>query len=298
MNRKISIAVCYYLPESTYVNNEYCIPLQLGFHETGIEMGIQKDNTDDNRSLKHPVYSEYSGVYWLWKNVPAEYKGMMHHRRSFTFENLSPSKRFRIYTRLLINYVRNLYKHSPISYSEIVKCGSNEEYKEKLNCFLQKLPNLFESGYDIVVPKPYHFYRITIEEFFDEVVGRIMMSSLRLIFKNQYPDYYPYFEKTLRGSRLYYANLEIMRNGIFDEYCTFVFGVFDLLENDLLNKRCYVNLNKEMALYRSFGYIGELITNTFILKKKTDGLKIKELTVLYNSAVKGNETTDYSNIKL
>ena len=298
MNRKISIAVCYYLPETTYVNNEYCIPLQLGFHETGIEMGIQKDNTDDNRSLKHPVYSEYSGVYWLWKNVSSEYKGMMHHRRFFTLENISPSKKIRIYARLLKNYIKNLCKHSPISYSEIIKCGSNEEYKEKLDCFSAKLPGLFESGYDIIVPKPYHFYRITIEEFFDGSVGRIMIGSLRLIFKNQYPDYYPYFEKTLRGSRLYYANLEIMRNEIFNEYCAFVFGVFDLLENELLNKKCYIDLNKEMALYRTFGYIGEFVTHTFILKKKAEGFKVKELTVLYNCAVKGNETTDYSNIKL
>lgn len=52
MNRKMSIGVCYYLPEPTYICNEYCIPIQLGFYETGIEMGIQKDNTGDNRSLK------------------------------------------------------------------------------------------------------------------------------------------------------------------------------------------------------------------------------------------------------
>lgn len=298
MNRKISIAVCYYLSETTYVDNEYCIPLQLGFHETGIEMGIQKDNTADNRSLKHPVYSEYSGVYWLWKNVSSEYKGMMHHRRSFTLVNVSLSEKIIICTRLLVNYVKNLYKHSTISYSEIVKCGSNEEYKEKLNSFLRKLPDFFENGYDIVVPKPYHFYRITIEEFFDEVVGRTMMRTLQLILKNEYSDHYPYFEKTLRGSRLYYANLEIMRNEIFDEYCSFVFGVFDLLENELLKKKYYIDLNKEMALYRSFGYIGELVTNAFILKKKAEGFKVKELTVLYNGAVKGNETTDYSNITL
>ena len=56
MNRKMSIGVCYYLPEPTYICNEYCIPIQLGFYETGIEMGIQKDNTGDNRSLKHPSY--------------------------------------------------------------------------------------------------------------------------------------------------------------------------------------------------------------------------------------------------
>ena len=294
----MSIGVCYYLPEPTYICNEYCIPIQLGFYETGIEMGIQKDNTGDNRSLKHPRYSEYSGVYWLWKNMFSEYKGMVHHRRSFTLENISLSKRFGIYTGLLINYAKNMFKHSAITYNEIVECKSSEEYKEKLDCFLRKLPNLFERGCDIVVPKPYHFYRITVEEYFDERVGTIIMRLLRLILKKQYPNYYPYFEKTLRGSRLYYANLEIMRNEIFDEYCSFIFEVFDLLENELLNKKHYIDLNKEFALYRVFGYVGELLTNTFILKKKAEGLRVKEFTVLFNSAVKGNNTTDYSNIKL
>lgn len=291
MNRKISIGVCYYLPEQTYINNEHCIPIQLGFHETNIEMGIQKDNTNDNRSLKHPIYSEYSGVYWLWKNVSSEYKGMMHHRRSFTMENISLAKRVKIYLRLFLNYVKNLYKHSTISYSETLKCESNKEYEAKLACFLKKLPDFFDSGYDILVPKPYHFFRITVGEFFDEVVVRIIMKSLHFIFKNEYPDYHLYFEKTLNGSCLYYANLEVMRNEIYHEYCTFIFKVFDLLESELVNNHYYIDPNKEMALYRTFGYIGELLTNVFILKKKAEGLKVKEFTLLFNNTAKGNEVT-------
>lgn len=49
---------------------------------------FRKNNTGGNRSLKYPSYSEYSVVYWLWKNMFSEYKGMMHHRRSFTLENI------------------------------------------------------------------------------------------------------------------------------------------------------------------------------------------------------------------
>lgn len=53
-----------------------------------------------------------------------------------------------------------------------------------------------------------------------------------------------------------------------------------------------------MALYRNFGYIGELVTNAFILKEKAEDLKVKGLIVLFASAVKDNEEIGYSNIKL
>ena len=56
--RKLAIAVCYYYPEKEYLQNEACIPLQLGYDETHLDMGIQKDNEGDNRGDKHPYYSE------------------------------------------------------------------------------------------------------------------------------------------------------------------------------------------------------------------------------------------------
>ena len=68
-------------PSRKYINNDECFPLQLGYDETGLDLGIQKDNEGEQRSDKHFLYSEYSGIYWLWKNVNAEYKGMLHHRR-------------------------------------------------------------------------------------------------------------------------------------------------------------------------------------------------------------------------
>lgn len=90
MGNKIQIGVLYYLEEDSYLKSNTIIPIQLGYHETGIDMGIQKDNTGDNRSDRHPIYSEYSGIYWMWKNVHASYKGVYQHRRSFVSRKNTP----------------------------------------------------------------------------------------------------------------------------------------------------------------------------------------------------------------
>ena len=92
MKKSIQIGVLYYLKEQSYLECESLIPIQLGYNETGIDMGIQKDNTGDHRSNRHPIYSEYSGIYWMWKNVNSTYKGVFQHRRSFApIKNTPPS---------------------------------------------------------------------------------------------------------------------------------------------------------------------------------------------------------------
>ena len=90
MNKTIKIGILYYLKESSYIQSDSLLPLQLGFHETGVDMGIQKDNTGDHRSERHPIYSEYSGIYWMWKNVHTTYKGVFQHRRSLLTSKITP----------------------------------------------------------------------------------------------------------------------------------------------------------------------------------------------------------------
>lgn len=94
MDKNVKIGVLYYLKENSYIQSDILLPIQVGYFETGVDMGIQKDNTDDNRSIRHPIYSEYSGIYWMWKNVHSPYKGVYQHRRSLVYrKNPPPSRR-------------------------------------------------------------------------------------------------------------------------------------------------------------------------------------------------------------
>ena len=80
------------------------LPLQVGeaLHPD-VDLGFACDNTGDNISDRNAYYSELTGLYWLWKNCDAEYKGLVHYRRHFATLNKtmrSSSDRFeRIATR-------------------------------------------------------------------------------------------------------------------------------------------------------------------------------------------------------
>ena len=39
---------------------------------------------ENNISEKNPYYCELTGLYWAWKNLDAEYIGLVHYRRYFT----------------------------------------------------------------------------------------------------------------------------------------------------------------------------------------------------------------------
>lgn len=180
----------------------------------------------------------------------------------------------------------------------VVKCDNHQEYVEEVYRTAERLPLYFDHGYDLILPSPFRFVGLTVYEHFDEVVNRVLMGFLKSILKNNYTHYYDPFIESLKDSKMYYANISVMREELFDEYCEFVFGVFDELEEKLEGEGFYINLYKEKSMYRIFGYIGELLTNVYIRKKKKEGCRIKELCLLYDSSVKGNESTDYSKLKL
>ena len=49
-----------------------------------VDFGYQKDNTGSNISSRNSTYSELTGLYWAWKNLSADYIGLVHYRRYFS----------------------------------------------------------------------------------------------------------------------------------------------------------------------------------------------------------------------
>ena len=80
----------YRMPEDTMY-----VPLHVGAEGkknpdgTPLDLGYQKDNEGDNISAKNPNYFELTGIYYAWKNIPAEYLGLVHYRRYFKGKNKS-----------------------------------------------------------------------------------------------------------------------------------------------------------------------------------------------------------------
>ena len=60
------------------------MPLQVGASmKKAANTGYAKDNTGDNISAKNASYCELTGLYWAWKNLKADYVGLVHYRRYF-----------------------------------------------------------------------------------------------------------------------------------------------------------------------------------------------------------------------
>lgn len=58
------------------------IPIQVGAIGKD-SIGYQRDDTGDNISILNPFFCELTGLYWAWRNIDADYIGLVHYRRLF-----------------------------------------------------------------------------------------------------------------------------------------------------------------------------------------------------------------------
>ena len=68
------------------------LPLHVGaegkLDENGndLDLGYTKDNSGDNISNLNSSFCELTGLYWAWKNIDADYIGLVHYRRHFSLK--------------------------------------------------------------------------------------------------------------------------------------------------------------------------------------------------------------------
>ena len=59
------------------------LPVHVGA-EGKDSIGYRPDNRWENISTKNPYFCELTGLYWAWKNLDADFIGLVHYRRYFT----------------------------------------------------------------------------------------------------------------------------------------------------------------------------------------------------------------------
>ena len=187
------------------------IPLHVGAEgkvdETGkpLDLGFQKDNTGDNISERNAQFCELTGLYWAWKNLNADYIGLVHYRR----------------------YFKGIGKKRSTSTSDS-GANSNKLF-DKVLTYKEFRPLM--DKYKIIVPKKRRYYIETLEQHYAHNHYIKELDTAKEIMLERYPDYANAYKKALGRTWGYMFNMMILRKDLLDEYCTWLFDIlFEMTE--------------------------------------------------------------------
>lgn len=270
----IKILVAHHKEGFIYKDNLH-EPIHVGKELSNINLGILGDNSHQNISHLNPLYCELTATYWAWKNVTTDYIGICHYRRYF-FNRKDLKITLRNKISHLYHYLKSIvlknYQGTFFFNQVIVNNIEKEKLLKEFSLWLENHIN--SNDIDIYALKPVQHLKKTNFDFFS-ILGLEYLEQLKMIVKVNFPEYYESLNSTLNSNRLHYANMIVMKHDFFNEYCEFVFEV--LSKHVASNKQ---KIEENDSYSRIPGYMAELLTNTFILYKQSQGLKMKFLKTM------------------
>lgn len=267
----ITILVAHH-KEGLIIKDDVYLPIHVGKELSNLYLGIQGDNDGDNISRLNPIYCEMTAAYWGWKNLNADYIGLCHYRRYFTFESM-PLKfvikeRFRYYKMKSIGKLLDAGSH--YSYQNQLNVAKPMIFEKKANAFSEKISSvLSKNEYDVVVPRSYEIACSNVEQHFMEI-GRDHMKLLKEIVSLNNPEFFPYLQKTLTTNKLYAANMFVMKKDVYDDYCKLIFDVLNAHLKMTINRGWCINPLTERCYSRVSGYLAEILTSAYINKIESE----------------------------
>ena len=221
----------YWMP-----NDDVYLPIHVG-REGKTDLGYIGDNTGDNISAKNANYCELTGLYWAWKNLKCDYIGLCHYRRYFAGKNLH----------------------------------TNNAEKKKAVILHRKDYGKLLHGYDVILPVKRNYYIETVRSQYEHAHNKRDLDETERIIQKLYPEYSEAFTKVMGRTKLHILNMFVMKDVLFDEYCSWLFSILFELEK----KIDITNYNQYEA--RVFGFIAERLFNVWLEKQQ---LNVKEIPVI------------------
>lgn len=220
----------YQMPE-----DKIYIPMQVGAEgKEKIKEYIQ-DNTESNISSKNPNFCELTGLYWAWKNLDADYIGLVHYRRYFTIKNKLPKTE-----------------------EEKFKTVLNQKETE------EKLQNV-----NVILPKKRKYYIENLYSHYAHTMYVEPLDETRKIIEEKYPEYLEEFDKLHKRTSAHMFNMFVMKTEILDEYCNWLFDILFELE-----KRTDASKYDGFHA-RFYGRISELLLDVWINKNQIKYEEVK-----------------------
>lgn len=151
------------------------------------DIGYTRDDSGENISEMNPKCCELTGMYWLWKNVDADYYGLVHYRR----------------------HLSNGHK-------------SNNPYDKVLR--RDDLKIILESN-DIVLPRKRNYFIETLYSHYANTHYGEHLDVTREILCEMNPDYVQQYDKTMKRTYAHMFNMFIMKKEHFCAYCEWLFPI-------------------------------------------------------------------------
>lgn len=258
--------------DSETIDNSLFIPVRCGaIFDNRENIDMLGDDTGENISEKRNFFCELTVQYWAWKNIKADYYGLCHYRRYFSFSNEITNK------ELLdpYNFIHEKYiDSSSIKKHSLDKYNISDIIENDIIC--NQMINIAK------VPCQTNYFQTVKEHFLGWghwiIPDSKIFNSVRKIIKNSFAKYLASFDFVMNNKWYYGFNLFIMKKDYFNELCNFEFSVLFELEKEINYHSNECTLNGQRIL----GFVGEILYTTFLfyLKKETDA-KIMEKSVVY-----------------
>ena len=243
----IKIVMACHRDDIALPKNDLIYPIQVGtaLAPTRFE-GMLHDDEGDNISQKNPCYCELTAQYWAWKNLEADYYGLFHYRRYFSFAE----------------------KKFPTNYFADVPFESNDEKTlQEIGLTEERMREVIEQ-YDFILPEQGQFVdKSTIREQYNESPQHRPedLSCALEILQEKYPHMMDAANKYLDGRHGYFCNMFIMKKEIFFDYCKWLFSILEEHEK----RRDFSQYSP--SEYRVSGYLAERLLGVYFTWLKDQG---------------------------
>ena len=158
-------------------------------------IGFQPDDTGDNISLKNANYCELTGLYWAWKNLDADYIGLVHYRRHFSDG-----------------------KHRCDKWKSVI-------VTEVLIKKLEKHP--------VLLPKPRNYFIETNYSQYVHAHHAEDLDITKQILSEKYPEYIKAWDVIMKRTYGHRFNMFVMKREYYNSWCEWIFDVLSELEKRL-----------------------------------------------------------------
>ena len=194
------------------------------------DIGFPGDDTGDTISEKNARLCELTGIYWAWKNLDADYIGLVHYRRHFTQKP----------------FLQRIGKDKFISVLT----------QKELAPLLERYP--------LILPKQREYYIETLHDHYCHTPWMFEkdLQTFRQVISDLAPEYLTAFDTVMHRTRCHLFNMFIMRWKEFDAYCTWMFPI--LFEID---KRIDVSGYTPMEA-RAVAYMAEFMLDIWNEKRQ------------------------------